>query len=282
MNEYQKYRKNWNEYPMKHIVSEFPLHLDIELTNRCNLTCPQCMYHGKQAIYKQKSYDLDFELFKQIIDEGAQKGLQAVKFGFSGEPLLYPRIVDAVYYAKCEGILDVQINSNATLLTESMCIDLIDCGLDLFILSDYGLKKQFENGKDLYMLKGKFRNPTIRIKTLEPIKWVRYSNEIVEHTFYDYNHPNEMNFEKSDFECPYPWQRLLVRSNKEVMKCSCGSIIPEKFLGRADILDIADLWTSAAMKFLRACHELHDTHIPRMCRMCPARTEYIKKQGDKN
>ena len=65
MGEYQKYRKNWEEYPMNHIVSEFPLNIDCELTNRCNLgelTCPNCPYHSKNAIYKQESCDMDFDL----------------------------------------------------------------------------------------------------------------------------------------------------------------------------------------------------------------------------
>ena len=266
---------------MKHIVSEFPINLDVELTNRCNLgesTCPECPYHSKNAIYKQKPCDMDFELFKQIIDEGAKKGLKAVKFGFSGEPLLYPKIVEAVKYAKDNCIIDVQINSNGTLLTNDLIMDLIDSQLDLFILSDYGLKRQFDNGKLLYFRKKfwKTDKPKIRVKTENRIKWLGYADEIVPHTFYDYNNPDDMNFDKSDFECPYPWQRLLIRSNGEVQKCSCGSILPEKFLGRLDIMDIEDMWTSAAMKFLRACHELHDSHIPRMCRMCPARVEHIR------
>ncbi len=272
---YQKYRKNWSEYPMNHIVSEFPMHLDIELTNRCNLSCEKCPYHSENALYKQKSCDMDFKLVKKIIDEGSEKGLKGIKFGFSGEPLLYPKIIKAIKYAKHKGILDVQMNSNGLLLTKDLCIDLIESGLDLFILSDYDHHKQLENGLMFYLIKALHKNPKIVVKTENVIYWQGIADEVKTHKYYDYNNPIEL-FDKSDFECELPWQRLLIMANGDISKCSCGSIIPEKYLGKAGVMNIEDMWLSTAMKLLRACHESHDTHIPRMCRICPARNEYIK------
>ena len=32
----------WQEIPEKKITTNFPLHLDIETTNVCNLLCPMC------------------------------------------------------------------------------------------------------------------------------------------------------------------------------------------------------------------------------------------------
>jgi MoaA/NifB/PqqE/SkfB family radical SAM enzyme len=40
--EYKEYRKKWKEYPEKRIVGEFPLHVDVESTNACNLRCVMC------------------------------------------------------------------------------------------------------------------------------------------------------------------------------------------------------------------------------------------------
>ena len=101
MSEYQEYRKNWEEYPKKCFVSRFPLHLDIELTNRCNLNCKFCPYHSEDAPFKPNIYeDMDFEMYKQIIDEGSKKGLKAVKLNYRGEPLLYDKLPEAIKYAK--------------------------------------------------------------------------------------------------------------------------------------------------------------------------------------
>ena len=41
-NKFADYRHQWVENPRKYIVSKFPLHLDIESTNVCNLKCPYC------------------------------------------------------------------------------------------------------------------------------------------------------------------------------------------------------------------------------------------------
>jgi len=72
---------------------------------------------------------MDFELFKQIINEGAKKGLKAVKFGFSGEPLLYPEtVLKLAKYARNElwkdkdnkQICTFHIVTNATYFNEEM------------------------------------------------------------------------------------------------------------------------------------------------------------------
>ena len=40
--EYKEYRKMWRETAVNHIKTDFPLHLDIEVTSYCNLACPMC------------------------------------------------------------------------------------------------------------------------------------------------------------------------------------------------------------------------------------------------
>ena len=40
--EYQNYRKDWRDTALKHKITNFPLHLDIEVTSYCNLACPMC------------------------------------------------------------------------------------------------------------------------------------------------------------------------------------------------------------------------------------------------
>ena len=39
---YFEYRKQWVDLPKNKIIRNFPLHLDIETTNVCNLKCPMC------------------------------------------------------------------------------------------------------------------------------------------------------------------------------------------------------------------------------------------------
>ena len=68
--EYFEYRKNWSKYPQDRYVSDFPLHLDIETTDLCNLKCPMCsrtiMDQGDDNIIKSKMITKD-EYIKQNI-----------------------------------------------------------------------------------------------------------------------------------------------------------------------------------------------------------------------
>ena len=92
-----EYWNRWVYYRTHdYIVSEFPYNIDFDLTTRCNLECSRCPFHGKHALFKQEPQELDFKLYKKVIDEGAKKGLQAIKFSFSGEPLLYRQLKEAI------------------------------------------------------------------------------------------------------------------------------------------------------------------------------------------
>jgi len=277
MKEYLEYRKAWESYPKEHYVSRFPINLDLELTSRCNLSCKMCPYHSKDAPFPREPEDMDFELYKKIIDEGSVKGLKAIKFGFGGEPLLYRQLPEAISYAKGSGILDVQINTNITLLTRHLAIKLLKSGLDLLILSDYDLDIQKQNAVMLQTLKqllGVYK-PTLRIQTFNTTNWEDIGDEYSTPKFYDFRELKE-DFSKNDFECEYPWQRFLVLSDGTVMDCSCGTILVDKILGNAWTFDLESLWRGKKMTFLRGCHEGHNSHLVRECRLCHMRNEFKK------
>ena len=71
----------------------FPRHLFIETTATCNLSCSYC---PREKIRQ----DMDFELFRKIINEASKYGTRSFSLHLFGEPLLYPRILDAIRYIK--------------------------------------------------------------------------------------------------------------------------------------------------------------------------------------
>lgn len=71
--------------------------------------------------------DMDFALFKKIIDEGRDFLEFAVPYG-AGEPLLNPRIFDMIACCTEAGI-PTGISTNGTVLTEEYSRRLIDSGL---------------------------------------------------------------------------------------------------------------------------------------------------------
>lgn len=95
--------------PQKYPLREFPIIIDIEATNHCNLNCNFC---ARQIMKRPKGY-MKFDLYKKIIDEIA-KYSAAVKFSRWGEPFLHPRIYDMFEYAKKKGLM-VHVTTNGIL-----------------------------------------------------------------------------------------------------------------------------------------------------------------------
>ena len=126
------YRLKWNLYPKIGFVSQYPLHVDIEVTNRCNLKCTMCVKSSEKEQGNQG--DIDFSLACSILE--AIKGkVYSVKFNWRGEPLLYGKIPQLIAYAKSLGIPEVQLNSNGLLLNKKLSRNLIEAGLDRIIIS---------------------------------------------------------------------------------------------------------------------------------------------------
>jgi len=241
-----------------------------------------CPHHGKDKINDVKPQDMDFKLYKKIIDEGAENNLRAIKLNYGGEPLLYPKLVNAIKYAKKNGIIDIQLNTNGTFLNNGMVKSLIRSGLDLIILSDYGQKDLIENLVYLVQYKKilKSKKPLIRLKTDNFIEWKHLMPEdveVIEPKYYDYARV-EQDFVPSNFKCSQPWQRFLILADGTICSCSCGIVIPNKILGNVNRFTIKELWNGASMKFLRYCHEFKESHFIEQCRMCPVRKEYIKQE----
>lgn len=109
----------------------FPSIFYIEPTNDCNLNCFMC---GRQKSKKEIGY-MKFNLFKDIIDQLVHQDVSSLSLHQTGEPLLHPRIVDMICYAKERGISSVRFATNGTLLNYDLAHGLIDSGLDSLTVS---------------------------------------------------------------------------------------------------------------------------------------------------
>uniref|UniRef100_I2Q7M0 Radical SAM superfamily enzyme n=1 Tax=Desulfovibrio sp. U5L TaxID=596152 RepID=I2Q7M0_9BACT len=140
---YHTYRRNWHAYPTTHHVSDFPLHLDIEITNACNLRCRMCARTLLDATGDlPETGFMEFDFYTRLIDQGVSQGLASVKLNFLGEPLLHPRVADMVAYAKEAGVVEVMCNTNAMLLTPKLSRDLLAAGLDSIFFSVDSIRKK--------------------------------------------------------------------------------------------------------------------------------------------
>ncbi|MFA6129447.1 MAG: radical SAM protein [Candidatus Omnitrophota bacterium] len=165
----------------KRINPEFPLVLNIEPTNDCNLRC----YYCPRLKSKKPVGYISLKLAKKIIDEAADyPKLIMLNFHKDGEPLLHPKIGAMIKYAHKKKIAEViHMNTNAACLDDKMIKKLLDSGIDDITFSiDAYRQDTFKKtkGRDLLPLvvsnlkrfielrdKGRYRKPFLRAKIIE-------------------------------------------------------------------------------------------------------------------
>jgi len=110
--------------------------LFVEITNLCNFHCTFC----PDEIMERKRGMMSFEDAQKIFDQVAREKnrlgpLYPVKLHQMGEPTIHPHLVDIVRYAEREKGIPIELNTNCSLLTETLVDGLYDAGLTNFILS---------------------------------------------------------------------------------------------------------------------------------------------------
>lgn len=302
----EEYRFKWRENPVKFIVERFPIHLDIESTSVCNLKCPFCA----TAHEEYPRGFMSFELYKKIIDEGKESGLYSIKLNFRGEPLLHPEIAHLVSYAKRRGIVDVFFNTNATLLTDKVSKALIESGLDRLIISFEGYTKaiyernrigaRFEdvvsNVRNLFYLKRKMnsKHPVLRLQTVDLKEfdgylpayeefWSSYADEITCIDLRDET-ADYTKLKAEDWRCLYPWRRLCITWDGEILTCPFVNRSPSqyKWRGFGNIKDVTiqEIWNGEAMAKFREAHKRCLPHTIEPCKYCSYRgTELLKRSS---
>lgn len=151
-------KKKWKEQKKKGI-GDFPLVMNIEPTNACNLKCPMC---ARTTSMTRKVVHMDFGLYKNIVDECAKYGLRAVWLHMFGESLLHPQIIDLIRYIKqYDNIKNVGLSTNVSFLNLEISEGIIDAKLDRIIFSvDAKSKASYDKarGGDFETVKGNVRN----------------------------------------------------------------------------------------------------------------------------
>lgn len=294
---YKEYRRAWLEYPANFFLRDFPMHLDIEITSRCNLRCTFC--DKLPLLDKGNLGDMDIKLYRKIIDEGTKYQLWSVKLSYRGEPLLHKNVVEMVAYAKEKGILDVYFNTNGTLLNDEMCEKLIEAGLDRVSVSIEGIEpvpfeKERIGAKFDVILRNintllKLRNkkgvdyPKLRIQTVYfsnldveayTTFWSQYCDEVAA---VDYK--NTVNREKGlkyDWACPQLWQRMTIEWDGTLIPCNNDDF---RLLSSGNVNErtIYECWHADKVNKARALHKAGETHNIEACDGCPWRTAQIRK-----
>lgn len=126
-----------------------PFIIFIDPSDVCNFRCKFCPT-GDLKLMKQVGRPLkvmDFELYKKIINDISEfeKPLKVLRLYKDGEPLLNPKIIDMIKYAKEKKCAErIDITTNASLLNKELNIGLIEAGLNRINISIEGVNaKQY-------------------------------------------------------------------------------------------------------------------------------------------
>ena len=118
-------------------VPDAPLDIAIEVNKKCNLECRYCSQDSRSS-----AADLPLRTIRRVLDEAVGLGIKNVRIT-GGEPLLRTDIISILRHAK-DKELTVFLNTNATLLTDSLIKDLEGC-VDNLLISLGGYNAYTEN-----------------------------------------------------------------------------------------------------------------------------------------
>jgi len=296
---YLEYRRQWFENPKNFIVSDFPIHLDVEVTNRCNLSCTFC--DKLPLLTKDQIGTMDFSLYKKIVDEGEEKGLYSIKLSYRGEPLLHKQVAEMVAYAKKRGILDIYFNTNAMLLTKEVSLKLMEAGLHRISISIEGTDPvKFERerrGAKFYRIMRNvdallelreqrgYEHPKVRIQTvrfpgldLDEYKecWQSHCDEVAA---IDYKEAvnRDTHLIVENWACPQLWQRMTIEWDGTIMTCNNDDL---RLLTPGNVweMSVEDCWHDSVVEVARKLHKQGKSHLLESCNGCPWRTTQILKQ----
>jgi len=112
---------------------DFPFDVVIETTAYCNLSCIVCPY----PMLKRPKGNMDFEIFKKIVDEIAEENSSTgLWVAIMGEPLIRSnQLIEMLNYAKEKGLKNVNLNTNARFMTDGIAHKLLSAGLSRIIIS---------------------------------------------------------------------------------------------------------------------------------------------------
>jgi radical SAM protein with 4Fe4S-binding SPASM domain len=299
---FRRYRQLWAEAAAFRCLTDFPMHLDIELSGRCNLRCAHCFQNG--MISGPLGF-MDFGLFTRVIDEGAAAGLCAVKLQVRGESMLHPRFFEALAYAKSAGVMDIQLTTNATLLDEEAAERLLAGGLDGIIFSvdahhGESFRDRYRAADDSPVEDRVARFLARRARAGATRPWVRLQTAlpelnadtvssvkadlarrfpaaelIVVNRMQDFREGVDVYPDLHDhyrlLPCSYPMHRLAVYWNGDVTAC-CVDYNNRFGLGRFPEQSVRSIWLGPRMSRIRELHRHGGRTSMAPCRHCHACT----------
>jgi len=278
---------------------KYPHTVYIEITNHCNYRCIMCPNTQLPHRTRRKGF-MSFDLYKKIIDEIADKVYHIYLHGF-GEPLLHPKFLEFLQYAKEVGVRRISFLTNGSLLTDYLARKLVEIGVHSVAISFEGITKQthesidvgskferdLENIKRLIYYRRKFKSlePIIIINSVlvrgsedeEEIRqfWKNFGVDYINIQYYrrfykemeDLRHPSYSEVIIGRKVCTLPAIQLMIYWNGQCAPC-CNDYFGDLIIGDVNCESIKEIWNGEKIKAIRD-KLLKKDYSNLICNDCP-------------
>ena len=203
---------------------------------------------------------MDYELFKEIVNEASEYGERSFSLHIFGEPLLYPRIIDAIGYIKSKNKRHtVLLTTNGTVLNK-FARQLEEVGVDRVIWS-YRRNNFNQDSIRLLKSRGLIRLLIEETPKEEFEKWSKFPRVEIKHL---HNYGGQIDLSKWKVEepellnrrwpCYHLWLAPAVRWNGEIVECCNLPTAGEDVLGRYGESSLGEVWRGSGIRQLREDH----------------------------
>ncbi|MCL2787144.1 MAG: SPASM domain-containing protein [Micrococcales bacterium] len=274
----------------------------------CNARCLACPVGrvqfgdadaaSKAEFSRERWRTMPWEVFTTVADEVGSHPEAWLRLHARGEPLLHPRFVDMIAYAKNVGVTCVQAFTNAIALTEPRARTILETGLDTLECSVHGHDRTYEalmrttrfeqvkaNILGFLALRDALGAPTRVVVSavdqplFQPDKadhqafWERHADAVIYRPYHSWGNRIDTgcsSVPETRHPCSQLWNRCTVGPTGNVLACfNSWTEEPTEVLG--NVLDpkttIADLWQSARFGELRTDHAAGRYTLP-CCANC--------------
>lgn len=284
---------------------DYPLTVNLELVNRCNLECVMC-HQGYRNDAKQST--LDENTLDKIFEDFKENQLPALMLTIS-EPLLYKKIDKVLERAKQSEIMDVMLFTNGALLDENRSKMILNSPVTrLFISLDAATQKTYNNVRvpvakrllkenRLNYVENNIKNfikmrnnlnkklPLVRVSFVaikenlhEVENFKKKWKNIVDSVEIQMERPPELflKIQEGDFgkfnkknikkyDCVKPWEDMAIYADGSVTPC-CAFIARKAPIGNIKENSIKELWNGEKMKIIR--EGLSNNDPIKVCQLC--------------
>jgi MoaA/NifB/PqqE/SkfB family radical SAM enzyme len=290
-------------YGLRPAAAKFPMMLVLSFAYPCNALCPHCPYTNSniRKEYRDAPY-MSEAIFKKIADESGPHGAY-LRISGGGEPMLHPKAVELMVYAKARGC-KIGLITNGSEFSESQARALIGAGVDMIEFSvdacepvSYGVVRRgldwdvlVENVSRAIAIRDAMRAPskiiasavnqkgvdideiekywaeTIGVDTLIKRKYLTWGDNTTLDGASSADPAAYLNTD--EVPCPFIFERLNIDSRGNVMVCGYD-ISGNTSMGNVTTESISDIWHGPGFRYYRDKHLAGAGKDISLCSGCP-------------